>query len=193
MLEYEVARRCYSFADYLEVEELSPNVKHEFVDGEILAMAGGTVEHAALATGMGTLLGAQLRGTACRPYSSDLRIRIESANVGTYADLAIICDPVQRDPVSPTHVTNPRVIIEVLSASTEAYDRGEKREAYQSLPSLSEYVLVAQDRRRIEVWRRTAEGWDHSVHGPGASVVLTSIAATVVVDELYAVAGVHVE
>lgn len=184
-------RRNHTLADYLEVEELSPAVKHELVHGEIFAMAGGTVEHAALSTAISALLVARLRTGPCRAYSSDLRIRIREANVATYADVTVVCDPVERDAASPTHVTNPRVVIEVLSPSTEDYDRDEKRIYYQMLPSLREYVLVAQGRRRVEVWRREAESWAYSVYDAGARFSLASIGAELDVDEIYDIAGVE--
>jgi len=185
-------RRRYTFGDYLSVEEMSPAVKHEFVDGEILAMAGGTIEHAGLSSAINALVVGQLRGTPCRAYSSDLRIRIREANVGTYADTAVVCDPVERDPDSPTHATNPRVVVEVLSPSTEDYDRNEKRLYYQMLPSLREYVLVAQDRRRLEVWRRDGGTWVHSIYEAGVKVPLRSISVELDVNEIYDVAGVRV-
>ncbi|MEO7730993.1 MAG: Uma2 family endonuclease [Kofleriaceae bacterium] len=186
------ARRHHSFADYLDVEEMSPAVKHELVDGGIFAMAGGTIEHAALSAAVSALLVAQLRGTPCRAYSSDLRIRIREASVGTYADAAVVCDPVERDLDSPTHVTNPRVVVESLSASTEDYDRNEKRIYYQMLPSLQEYILVAQDRRRVEVWRRSEGTWQHSVFEAGAQASIPSIRVELDVNEIYDLAGVFV-
>lgn len=185
-------RRHYSFEDYLEVEEQSREVKHEFVRGEIFAMAGGSVEHAALSQAFGALLTAHLKGGPCRAYSSDLRIRIREAGVGTYADVSVICDPVARDPGSPAHVTNPRVVIEVLSPSTEDYDREEKRLYYQKLSSLEEYVLVSQDRRRVEVWRREGEHFTRSVHQAGDKAPLPSLDFELDVDDLYATAGVSV-
>lgn len=185
-------RRRYTVADYLDVEEMSPAVKHEFVDGEIFAMAGGTVEHSALATTVSGLLFAHLRGGPCRAHSSDLRLRIREANVSTYADAVVLCDPVERDPDSPTHVTNPRVVVEVLSPSTEDYDRSEKRLYYQMLPSLQEYVLVAQDKRCVEVWRREEGGWAHDVFHAGTRVELESIRFILDVDELYDAARVSV-
>lgn len=185
-------RRRHTFADYLEVEEMSPAVKHEFVDGEIFAMAGGTVEHSSLATAVSGLLFAHLRGGPCHAHASDLRIRIREANVSTYADAVVVCDPVERDPDSPTHVTNPRVAVEVLSPSTEDYDRSEKRLYYQMLPSLEEYVLVAQDKRRVEVWRRDGAGWAHAVFEAGARAPIESIRFALDVDELYEAAGVNV-
>jgi Uma2 family endonuclease len=185
-------RRRHTFEDYLEVEAMSPAVKHEFVDGEIFAMAGGTVEHSSLATAVSSLLFTHLRGGPCRAHSSDLRLRIREANVSTYADAVVVCDPVARDPDSPSHVTNPGVVVEVLSPSTEDYDRSEKRLYYQMLPSLKEYVLVAQDRRRVEVWRREDGGWAYAVFDGGSRAELPSIRFVLDVDELYDAAGVRV-
>lgn len=182
-------RRHYTLEDYLGVEEMSSNVKHELVAGEIFAMAGGSVEHAALSGALIYMLTAHLRGGACRAYSSDLRIRILEADVATYADASVVCDPVERDPESPTHVTNPRVVFEVLSPSTAQYDRGEKREHYQRLQSLDEFVLVAQDVCRVELWKRVDEGWSHRTYGAGEEVPLDSIEFSLGVDELYEIAG----
>src|SRR5690348_8325952 len=139
------SRRHYTLEDYLGVEEMSA-VKHEYVDGEIFAMAGGTPEHAALSAAAVVLFGQKLGRGPCRPYASDLRLRVLATGLATYADATIVCGEPNRDPNSPTHVTNPKVIVEVLSASTEDYDRGEKREQYQRIDALREYVLVAQDR-----------------------------------------------
>jgi len=183
-------RPRYTFAEYLEVERLSREVKHEYVGGEIFAMAGGSVEHSALATALLGLMFAHLRGGPCRPHGSDLQLRIRSADVATYADAVVICDPVERDPDSPAHVMNPRVVVEVLSPTTERYDREQKRLYYQQLDSLREYVLVAQDRRRVEVWRRRGEGWEHTTFEAGAKALLASIDYQLDVDELYDAAGV---
>lgn len=183
-------RPRYTFAEYLEIERRSREVKHEYVAGEIFAMAGGTVEHSALATAFAGLLFNHLRGGPCRPHGSDLQISIRTAEVATYADVAVVCDPVERDPESPAHVTNPRIIVEVLSPTSERYDREQKRLYYQQLSSLCEYVLVCQDRRRVEVWCRGDGGWTHTVHETGGSVPLRSIDCALDVDELYVAAGV---
>lgn len=183
-------RRRYSFAEYLATEEMSAAVKHEFVDGEIIAMAGGSVEHAALASAIGALFANQLRGGPLRTYSADLRIRISAARMATYADATVICDPVERDADSPTHVTNPRVVVEVLSPSTESYDREDKRLAYQQLPSVTDYVLVAQDRRCVEVWSRDGSSWTHTAYRAGERAALSSLGLAIEVDELYRSAGV---
>lgn len=182
-------RHRYTLRDYLDVEELSV-VRHELIDGEIVAMAGGTPEHAALAGAIGALLGDAVRGRPRRVYSADLRLRVRETGLATYADAAVVCGPEERDPDSPTHVTNPALVVEVLSPSTEDYDRTEKREHYQRMPALREYVLVAQDQRRIEVWRREASGaWVHASFGPGERVELASVGAAIDVDGLYDVSG----
>jgi Uma2 family endonuclease len=182
--------RHYTFEDYLSVEEMSA-VRHEFLNGEIFAMAGGTPEHAALSAAVVLVLGRRLEGRPCRTYSADLRIRVVATGLATYADAAVICGDPIRDPASPTHVTNPIVIAEVLSQSTEAYDRGEKREHYQQIASLREYVLVAQDKREIEVYARAAGGiWQRSVHRAARTVNVPSIGIEFTVDELYNAASV---
>lgn len=182
-------RPRYTFAEYIELEHESREIKHEYVAGEIFAMAGGTVEHAALATALAGLLFNHLRGGPCRAYGSDLQLRIRAAEVATYADVVVVCDPVERDPESPSHVTNPRVVVEILSPTTERYDREQKRLYYQQLDSLREYVLVAQDRHRIEVWRKDGEDWAWSAFEAGAGAPLESIGYVLLVDELYEAAG----
>ena len=168
---------------------MSIGVKHEYVAGEIYAMSGGSPEHAALANAAALLIGSHLRGSPCRTYSSDLRISIRATEVFTYADLSVVCDPVERDPVSPSHVTNPRIVLEVLSPSTERYDREQKRLYYQQLESLCEYVLIAQDHRAVEVWRRDGERFIHSKYTTGKRAELASIRYQLDVDELYEAAG----
>ncbi|HEY1813465.1 MAG TPA: Uma2 family endonuclease [Kofleriaceae bacterium] len=178
----------YSLAEYLRIEDESPT-KHEYVDGEIIAMAGGTPEHAALSAAIGWALNAQLHDEY-RAYSSDLRIWIEAANLGTYADAAVVCDPVEHLPSSPTFVTNPVLVVEVLSASTEDYDREDKRVAYQQLSSLQAYVLVAQDRRRVELWSRAGGDWQHTAYEAGEVARVPALDLALDVDAIYARAGV---
>jgi len=182
-------RHRYTLRDYLDIEELGV-VRHEFIDGEIVAMAGGTPEHAALAGAVGAALGAQLGEGPCRVYSADLRIRVLATGLATYADASVICGPVERDPESPTHVTNPVVIVEVLSASTEDYDRGEKWEHYRRIAALRHYVLVAQDVARIEVWsRKEGDDWQHSTLARGDILALPAVDVTLDVDRIYTAAG----
>jgi Uma2 family endonuclease len=180
-------RHRYSFEEYLELEEASP-VRHEFYTGEIYAMAGGTPEHAALTARVTTLLGQQLGGAECRVYSSDLRVRVLATGLATYPDATVVCGPSERDPESKTHVTNPKVLVEVLSRGTAEYDRGEKLEHYRRISSLAAVVLVAHDAVRIDLWTRGEAGWTVRAFGAGEVVPLDAIGCRLPVDEIYAAA-----
>lgn len=129
-------------------------MKHEFLDGQVYAMAGGTPEHGAIAMRVGAALLAQLHGKPCNVYSSDVRIRVVETGLDTYPDLSVVCGTEQRDSEDPLALVNPIVLVEVLSPSTEEYDRGEKLEHYKQIPSLQEVVFIDHDNLRIEVVRR---------------------------------------
>jgi Uma2 family endonuclease len=175
----------YSFADYLAFEEGS-NTKHEFLDGEIYGMAGGTPEHAALSVAVSSILHGQLRGGPCRAYSSDLRVRVLASGLATYPDVTVICGELERDPESPTTAVNPRVVVEVLSEGTEAYDRGQKLEHYRRIPSLAAVVLVSHRTPAIEVWERASdETWRRREFGPAEEAVIEALPARLPVDEVY--------
>ncbi len=153
-----VARMTY--AEYLAFEARG-ETKHEYLAGEVFAMAGGTVEHGALAAAMTVALGSALRGRPCRALSSDVRVRIQSTDLSTYPDVTVVCGKVETDEKDPDGVLNPSLIVEVLSDSTEAYDRGAKAAHYRRIPSLGEYVLVSQREPLIEVYRRNERGnWE---------------------------------
>jgi Uma2 family endonuclease len=174
----------YTYAEYLALEA-SSNVKHEYLDGQIYGMAGGTPQHAALAAAIVGLLFGQLR-SGCRAHSADLRLRVQATGLATYPDVTIVCGRSERDPEDEQAVTNPTAIVEVLSPSTEGYDRGDKFEHYKTIASLRQYVLVAHDRRRVEVWTRSGEdGWTHEVSEDGETATLSSIGCTVGVRALY--------
>lgn len=172
----------FTYDEYLGFEA-SSNVKHEFLDGQIYAMAGGTPEHAALAAAVITLLGPQLRDGDCRPYNSDLRVRTPTG-LTTYPDVTVICGPRQIDGVDPLAITNPTLIVEVLSRSTEEYDSGDKFEHYKTFPSLREYVLVSHRARSVEVRSREKDGWRTTVV-PEGGIAELSIGARLDVRELY--------
>ncbi len=176
----------YTYSEYLGFEA-SSNVKHEFLDGQIYAMAGGTPEHAALAAAVITLLGPQLRGGECRPYNSDLRVRTPSG-LTTYPDVTVIGGPREIDGIDSLAITNPRLIVEVLSRSTEEYDSAEKFEHYKSFPSLREYVLVSHRERAVEVRRREEGSWRTTVVREGEAAEL-SVGARLDVRELYEAAA----
>ncbi len=182
----EPARKlAITFAEYLEQERAS-DTKHEFLAGEVFAMAGGTPEHARLAIKVGGLLGAQLGGRPCEVFSSDLLVRVLATDLGTYPDLSVVCGRIEVDPDDASCLTNPVVLVEVLSDGTEAYDRGEKFAHYRRIPSLREYVLVSQRQRRIEVFRRNEDAsWTLYEAGAGQSAKLASIGCELSVDEVY--------
>jgi Uma2 family endonuclease len=185
MVPAPVPRHRYTFRDYLAIEEGSP-VKHEYFDGDIYAMAGGTPEHAALAVAVSASLLTQLRGRGCHVYSSDLRIRVLATGLSTYPDVSVVCGPAQTDPDNATIVTNPTLIVEVLSDGTEEYDRVDKFEHYKQIESLKEYVLVSQREPVIEVFRRGDDGrWQHSRADTRGAIDLGSVSATLKVDDIY--------
>jgi Uma2 family endonuclease len=179
----------YGLREYLSFEA-SSNVKHEYVGGQIYAMAGGTPEHAALAAAFLGQLYAQLRSGRCRAHDADLRIRVREADLLTYPDVTIICGPVERDGDDPMSAVNPAVLVEVLSDSTERYDRGAKFEHYKKLAPLREYVLVSHVARQVEGWTRGArDAWTCQAAREGEVAQLSSIGAAIDVRELYEAAA----
>lgn len=187
MVSPDVLHR-YRFADYLALEEAS-NTRHEFLRGEIYAMAGGTPEHSALAVALTVALANQLRGGPCRVFSSDLRVRVLATGLATYPDVTVVCGPLERDPESAATVANPHLVVEVLSDSTEAYDRGQKLEHYRRIPSLRSVVLISHRQAEMDVWERTSDGhWHSHSFGPGQTAVLEAPPVRLSVDEIYAAA-----
>ena len=175
-----------SYEDYLRLEQ-ETDVKHEFLDGEVLAMSGGTPSHADLITNTLVQLSIALAGRPCRPSNSDQKLRVLSSGFAFYPDVSVICGPRIPHPEDKNTFTNPTVLVEVLSPSTEARDRGQKFALVQAIPSLQEYVLVNTRLARVEVFRRNADPtWTLRVYGPGETVELASIEVNLAVDELYA-------
>ena len=182
-----VPNHAHTFEEYLEIEEAA-TVRHEFYDGEIYAMAGGTPEHAAMAAEITSKLGRQLEGGPCRAYSSDLRLRVLATGLATYPDVTVISGPSERDPASPSHVTNPTLIVEVLSPSTADYDKGKKLEHYKTMPSLQSVLLVDHASERIELHSREGDDWLRREFGGGQVVPLDAISCSIEVDAVYAAA-----
>lgn len=175
-----------TYQAYLEAERTS-TTKHEYLRGEVYAMAGGTPTHAGLAMAMGTVLSNGLAGQPCRVFGSDLRVRVEATDLATYPDIAVVCGRFESSEFDADAATNPVMIVEVLSDSTEAYDRGEKFAHYRRIPSLREYVLLSQPEPRIETYAKNAQGaWVLSEAGAGEHLELRSLpGVTVDVDALY--------
>ncbi|MBE9214752.1 Uma2 family endonuclease [Plectonema cf. radiosum LEGE 06105] len=141
--------------EYLQLE-LESDVKHEYIDGYAYAMAGANDAHVTVSLNLATLLRSHVRGSGCRVYISDMKARIEKSNRYYYPDIMITCD--ERDKENTTEKKFPCLIVEVLSDSTEAFDRGDKFADYQLLETLQEYVLINVKRQRIECFRRNNEG-----------------------------------
>lgn len=144
-----------SVEDYLQLESRSPT-KHEYMNGDVYGMAGASDAHVTIAGNLFALLRSHLRGRGCRVFIADMKARIEARNCFYYPDVMVTCDP--RDQETPNYKRFPKLIVEVLSDSTEAFDRGDKFETYQALDSLEEYVLINTRHRRVECFRRNAEG-----------------------------------
>jgi Uma2 family endonuclease len=176
-------QRRATYVDYLAVERSSDR-RHEFLDGVIVAMAGGSDEHNAIAGKLAMLLGMRTTGS-CHYYTPDQRYWIAARARGRYADGSIICGA----PDHPAHdeqaTTNPAVVLEVLSPSSEGDDDGDKRSDFQSLASLQAYVLVAQDERRVKVYRRTGDGWQAATYREGDRFELPTLASPIGVAEIY--------
>jgi Uma2 family endonuclease len=177
----------YTYEDYVRLEAES-STRHEYLEGEILAMAGGTPEHAALAMAIGRQLGNQLEGRSCRVFSSDLRVRVLATGLTTYPDVTVICGPTERDPENSATVVNPTVVVEVTSESSEAYDRGAKHEHYRSIPSLAAIVVFSHREQLVEVSIRSASGWSKAEFRAGDRAPIAPIGVELDVAALYAAA-----
>ncbi len=153
--------------DYLQLEAESL-IKHEYINGDVYAMAGASDTHVTIAGNLFALLRSHLRGSGCRVYIADMKARIEARNCFYYPDVMVTCDP--RDQETSHYKRFPKLIVEVLSDSTEAFDRGDKFADYQTLESLEEYVLINTRHQRVECFRRNAEGlWVLQFYTPHTS------------------------
>ena len=169
----------FSAEDYLAWEK-GNEIKHEYINGEVFpmfethAMAGAKDAHVSIALNIALLLKSHLRGGPCRVYIADMKVRVDAANLFFYPDVLVTCDPADRS--SDYFKSRPALIVEVLSESTSAYDRGAKFEYYRQLESLQEYVLVDPDRFSVDCFRRDASGhWVLFPSGSGETVALDSV------------------
>jgi Uma2 family endonuclease len=193
-------KRRYTVEEYLRFEAESPE-RHEYHDGEIvavgelLAMAGGSLNHSLIIANVIRELGNRLRGTPCRVFDSSLRIRIPRKTLYAYPDVSVVCGPTAFDPDRSLGETilNPRLIVEVLSPGTEAYDRGKKFARYGEIDSFQEYVLVSQDTMFVETFFRQADStWQfRNFSGSDGVARLRSVGADLSLAEVYA--GVEFE
>lgn len=178
--------RLWTVEEYLAFEEDS-QVKHEYVGGRVSAMAGASLRHNALCGRLYVLLDRAAGSGPCRPYMADARVQVDLASHTAvyYPDVVVSCDPRDHDPFI---LRFPKLIVEVLSPSTERVDRMEKFLTYRAIPTLEEYVLVRQDEPSVTVYRRS-DNWAEDLVGPGGTVELPSVGLSVPLEAIYARAG----
>ncbi|GBF80919.1 Uma2 family endonuclease [Aphanothece sacrum] len=159
---------------YLEGERVSP-IKHEYRRGEVYAMVGAKKSHIVLGTNLATLLNIHLANSPCLVLTSDIKVRLEEANCYYYPDIAVVCDEMEINNTDD-FILYPVLIIEVLSKSTQAFDRGDKFTDYQTCPTLKEYVLVHQNQQKVECFRRDKSGiWTEKIYEKGDKVEFKSV------------------
>lgn len=177
----------YTYAQYVALESYS-ETKHEFLDGEIYAMAGGSEDHSALAANVIAALVGAIGDRPCRVHTSDLRIYVEAFGLATFPDGAVICGPLVQHPPSPQSTAlNPTILVEVTSDSSEEYDTTSKLDMYRTVPTLREYIIVSHRERRIVVHRRDSEttDWTARVAIAGGRVPVATLSSELVVDAIY--------
>ncbi|NJN32653.1 MAG: Uma2 family endonuclease [Synechococcales cyanobacterium RM1_1_8] len=158
--------------------------RHEYLNGEVYAMSGGTINHSEISINFGAVLKAHMRGSGCKVLNSDARVSILNSTDYVYPDLSVTCD--ERDKTTKQFITYPCLVIEVLSPSTEAYDRGDKFRMYRQNPNLQEYVLVDSEAIAIEIFRRTAQDtWQIINYQAGDWVDLKSVDLTFPIEAIY--------
>jgi Uma2 family endonuclease len=172
---------------YLAIERQADH-RSEYHDGVMYAMASGTHKHSRVKTNFTGSVGTRLRGKACQPTDSDMRVFIKATGLYTYPDLSIICGPPQFEDAAEDCVLNPTVLCEVLSPSTETYDRGKKFQNYRSIPSLTDYILISTESILVEHYTRQATGqWLlTTLEGPEAILSLPVVGLEVPLSEIFA-------
>lgn len=172
-------------AEYLARERMAPT-RSQFVDGTVTAMAGSSFAHNTIALNVADSLRRQLRGKPCRVHVSDVRVCVDQNGLYTYPDVLISCEPRELLEGAPDTLLNPSVIFEVLSPSTELFDRGAKFLRYQTIPSLTHYVLIAQHRQFVECFTREGETWSlRNISGPQGVLELSAVNCAVSLAGIY--------
>jgi Uma2 family endonuclease len=172
--------------EYLELERKA-EYKSEYCNGEIFAMSGASRKHDVIAMQLHMLVAQHLRGKKCRSHTSDMRVLVASSGLYTYPDLSATCDEPQYADAHVDTLLNPTLVVEIVSPSTEGYDRGKKASLYRAMPSLKELLLIAQEEYAVQLYRRQEDGrWIVlDAAGLDAAVELTSIGCTLQLGELY--------
>jgi Uma2 family endonuclease len=181
-----VPKKKLTPAEYLAIERKA-EYKSEFYDGEMFAMAGARLPHNSIKDNLIYRINQQLNGGPCRTLSSDQRVKVPDTGLYTYPDIIILCEPPQFEDEELDTLLNPRVVIEVLSESTETYDRGKKARHYKRIPTLQEYVLVSQHEPLVERFVRQDDGsWKVSeFDGLESWLEFTSVPAKVALADIY--------
>lgn len=179
-------KQFYSSEEYLEMEE-SAEYRSEYYDGEIFAMSGGTYKHSAICSNLNRRIGDALDRRNCMVFDSNLKLAIPKINAFFYPDLMVVCGRIEFAENRKDTIRNPILIAEVLSPSTESFDRGDKFGFYRTLPSLKEYILISQDEPVVEVYfRQDEKKWSYSVaEGLEQSIVLQSIEYEIMLKDVY--------
>ena len=176
-------RHFMSVEAYFELDRTSLDARYEYIDGVVTMMAGGTADHSTISINVMTALHGLLRCRPCRVYNSDLRVRLTQSRY-VYPDASVSCNAEDRGQIDI--IQSPCVVIEVLSPSTEAYDRGRKFAYYRACLTLQEYLLVDTQRRAVDLYRRATDNlWTLHPFGPGETVILKSIDVSIPLDALY--------
>ena len=179
-------RILLSEAEYLASEERSP-IRHEYMGGELYAMAGGSQRHNRIALNAASALLSDLRSTPCQVFMSDVKLHVAHDNAYYYPDVMVACNEASPLAGEAQIVADPLLVVEVLSPATETIDRREKLAAYRRVPSVMEYVLVSQDRQQVEIYRRQGDiGWLYLSFEAGETVEFSSVALALPIGELYA-------
>lgn len=176
----------YTLQEYVAREEVA-EYKSEFYRGQIFAMSGGTVRHNTISINFAAALKTRLRGSGCRAFASDQRIRVPSDDFDTYPDASVVCGELEIDEIDRNAITSPRLFVEVLSPSTESYNRGKKFDLYRDAESLREYILVSQDEPHVERFIKQSDGsWNLLVYkGLEAILELPSISCSIPLAEIF--------
>jgi len=168
--------------EYFAWEAQQPQ-NYEYIDGQVYAMGGGSVNHSRIAVRLAALLDTHLATTSCITGNSDLKVNITGTTDYTYPDLSVTCD--ERDQTTTRYITYPCLIIEVLSESTEAYDRGGKFRLYRNNPALQDYLLVSSTRLEVDLYRREADQWLILNYQPVDTIELKSIQFSLPIEQIY--------
>jgi Uma2 family endonuclease len=168
--------------DYLILDNTSKTAKYEYMDGELYMLAGGSPNHSIIANNIGTMLNNALSKGPCIVYNSDVRFRLSESRY-VHPDVTVSCDA--RDRNQEDDIQYPRLIVEVLSPSTQAIDKGEKLDVYLEYPTLEEYILVDSQKKRVEIYHRENNAWTRRSYKSGSIIHLQSIDVEIVFDDIY--------